>query len=506
MLRVYQLGSVPVSLYWDEASLGYNAFSIATTLHDEHGEFLPYSRFIAFGDYKPPGYIYADALAIKFLGLSEFSTRLPSALAGTILVLVTFFLVTQLFGNQITALLASLFVVISPWSLQMSRAAFEANFATLLSGTGILFFLKAVKAKSIIFYLLSAVFFVASIYTFNSHRVFVPLMIGGLSLIFIRALLSQWKRALFFFACCLILVGPLIPHLLSREGSLRFTEVSWVNDLSLIEKSNKLIAQDGGGLVARVIHNRRVIFAQQFLAHYTDNFKGSFLFFSGDANPKLSIQTIGELYWLDLPFLLVGLFYLLKQKNKSSAVIFLWLLTAPIPAAFARETPHALRILQILPIPQIIIALGVTKVFQKKILCIIYPLFLLFYARDYYFNYPQKYALDWEYGYKDMVTYVKSVENNYNAIQITNKYGRPYIYMLFYNKYSPEKYWQNRKVDRDWYGFWYVHSFDKYYFDAPLPFGKTLFVREPENTPKEAKIKKQIFDFSGKVVFNIYEI
>ena len=91
VLRLYQLGNVPVSLYWDEASLGYNAYSIATTLHDEHGEFLPYSRFIAFGDYKPPGYIYIDALAVKLLGLSEFSTRLPSAMTGIILVVAAAF-------------------------------------------------------------------------------------------------------------------------------------------------------------------------------------------------------------------------------------------------------------------------------------------------------------------------------------------------------------------------------------------------------------------------------
>lgn len=82
VLRFYQLGSNPPSLYWDEASLGYNAFSIATTLRDEHGEFLPLTRFIAFGDYKAPGYIYAAAAAVKLFGLSELTVRLSSALAG----------------------------------------------------------------------------------------------------------------------------------------------------------------------------------------------------------------------------------------------------------------------------------------------------------------------------------------------------------------------------------------------------------------------------------------
>src|SRR4030067_1088650 len=75
LLRFYKLGSNPPSLYWDEASLGYNAYSILKTGRDEHGEKLPIDRFIAFGDYKPPLYIYSAVGFIKAFGLNEFSVR-----------------------------------------------------------------------------------------------------------------------------------------------------------------------------------------------------------------------------------------------------------------------------------------------------------------------------------------------------------------------------------------------------------------------------------------------
>src|SRR3989344_1223720 len=78
-LRIYKLGSVPPSLYWDEASLGYNAYSILKTARDEHGKFLPLTNFAAFGDYKPPGYIYAAVPSIAIFGLNEFAIRFPSA-------------------------------------------------------------------------------------------------------------------------------------------------------------------------------------------------------------------------------------------------------------------------------------------------------------------------------------------------------------------------------------------------------------------------------------------
>ncbi|MCJ7740040.1 hypothetical protein MUP32_01830, partial [Candidatus Microgenomates bacterium] len=51
ILRFWQLGSVPQSLDWDEASLGYNAYSIMKTGRDEYGSFLPLS-IRSFGDYK----------------------------------------------------------------------------------------------------------------------------------------------------------------------------------------------------------------------------------------------------------------------------------------------------------------------------------------------------------------------------------------------------------------------------------------------------------------------
>lgn len=41
VLRFYKLASFPVSLYWDEAAIGYDAFSIAKTGHDQYGKKFP---------------------------------------------------------------------------------------------------------------------------------------------------------------------------------------------------------------------------------------------------------------------------------------------------------------------------------------------------------------------------------------------------------------------------------------------------------------------------------
>ncbi len=507
ILRFYQLGTNPPSLYWDEASLGYNAFSIATTLHDEHGEFLPVTRFIAFGDYKPPGYIYVDALVVKLFGLSEATTRLPSALAGTLLVLVTYFLTKELFARQKVALLASFLLAISPWSLQMSRGAFEANLATLFSGIGVLFFPFAVRKKSILNFVICALSFVASMYTFNSHRIFAPLIILALTLIFWHGIWQQKKNFLIFVSTLLILLVPLGQYALTRESRLRFDEVSWVNDLAPIELSNSRITADGGSLLAKLLHNRRVVYSQEFLKHYFDTFNPSFPFFRGDVNFRLSSQAVGELYLLDLPFLLAGVFFLVKHRQKASAVLFAWALLAPIPAAFARETPHALRTLNLLPVPQILVAVGLARLARLRFLAVaLSVLFFGYYLSNYHLVYPSRFASSWQYGYKQAVQYVAANQFKYDHISITDFYGRPYIYFLFYQNYPPEKYWQSRNVSRDWYGFWTVSGFDKLVFgDSPVTTGNWLYVLGPGHTPQNARLLTTITDPAGLPVFEISE-
>ena len=85
-LRFWQLGRVPPSPDWDEAALGYNAYSLMRTGADEYGQKLPLV-LRSFDDYKPAVYAYLAILPIKIFGLNVFAVRLHAALLGTLAVL-----------------------------------------------------------------------------------------------------------------------------------------------------------------------------------------------------------------------------------------------------------------------------------------------------------------------------------------------------------------------------------------------------------------------------------
>lgn len=524
ILRFFKLGEIPPSLSWDEVAQGYNAYSLGTTGKDEFGRFLPLDYLESFGDFKPVLYTYMAIVPVKIWGLNEFSTRFPSAFFGTLTVLLSYYLVKEMFfkneNKNTLALLTSFFMAISPWHLQMSRVAFEANLGLFLVVLGTYLFLRGLNGgKTSLF--LSALPFAATFYTFNSTRAFVPIFLVGLVLLFFKEGKKLWKQGFFFAIFFLLLLLPIIPHLLSPQANLRFREVNIFSDLKPIELSNARIAIDQDSWWSRILHNRRWMFTTELLRHYTDNLNLNFLFLHGDINPKFSIQDVGHLYLIDLPFFIAGLFFLLKKYPEQAKLIFLWLLVGLIPAATARETPHALRILQTLPTWQIILAIGWLELFLwsknntlKKggtaILATVLVLNFFWYLHHYYGHYPKEFASEWQYGYKEAINYLNSQYDNYERITFTDNLGRPYIYFLFYNQYSPNKFRQTAVIERNAFGFVNVKSFDKYVFGGldllqTHRDKKTLSVVSPQDLPKDKKPLKDIFLPDGKIILRVYE-
>lgn len=512
LLRLYSLGTLPPALTWDEAAWGYNGYALVLRGTDEFGKVTPVAYFESFGDFKPPVYAYLVSVAVKILGLNEFSTRAPSAVAGVITVFITYFLVLRIFpegkAKRAYALAAAFFLAISPWHINLSRAAFEANVSTMFIVAGVWFFLKAVDTRKL-YLVFSGICFVLSMYTFNSARVVVPLLVLALTFFFRDSLRKNIPAVLIAGVISLMLLLPTIPFLISPQASLRFKEVNIFSDISIVEKAN-LNQERSQDFIGDLVNNRRVLYAREYLKHYFDNLTPNFLFVKGDGNPKFSSQTVGQLYLWDIPFLFIGIFLLFRKKEGRWYLLPVWILLGIIPAATARETPHALRIETIIPTFQIIVAYGFVQALSfvrlKYRKGLIYPMFIaissllllinvIYYIHDYYAHYGRIYSGEWQYGYKDMVSFVSEEKDKYDTVYITDKLGRPYIYFLFYEKRDPQDFQLSASVEREVLGFVNVRGFDKYQFLRDLPHDLTdkniLFVNTPDSVPDGATIVKR---------------
>ena len=491
-LRVNKIASIPPALSWDEVSIGYNAYSILKTGKDEHGKYLPIDTFVAYGDYKPPLAIYLTVPSIWAFGLTDFAVRFPSALFGTLTVLLTFFLVSKLFGMsklgkssiQQVALLSSAILAVSPWHLNLSRAGFEANIALFFVVLGVYLILVAVRKPRV--WIIAWLPFVVSVYTFNSARYFVPLFGLVLCFVFWKSIIARWKQFLVGAVIACVAMVPILPHLLSPEARLRFEEVNIFTDSSVVVTANERIAYDNNSIVGRVLHNRRVGYALSYLRHFADNLQPSFLFVTGDGNPKFSTQVVGQMYMMEAPLLAVGMIALFVTAPQIAWILLIWIILAIVPAATARETPHALRILNSLPVWQILVAYGITVVFgwiaklfgkykKRAVIGIgivfvgVYAFSIGYYLHNYYAHFSGVYSGEWQYGYAEAITAAKKIEGNYDKIYISSTIGRPYMYTLFYTAFDPSDYLKLKDSTFDSAGFYHVYGFFKYRFIDTMP-------------------------------------
>lgn len=476
-LRFYKLGQTPPSLMIDELSNGYNAYSILKTAKDEYGNFLPLT-FKSFGDFNPALSVYALVPSIAVFGLNEFGVRFPSALLGSFTVLTTFFLVKKLTSNTKAAVLATFFLAISPWHLQFSRYDHEANFMLTLSLLGLALFLYALEKPKLLY--LSAITFGLALNSYHGAKIWIPLFVTAIVLIY-RTDLKKIKKVT--LGGTLILIVSSFPILMNFENSLiRGQSVG-------ILKSDKPV--------------------ETLISGYLDHFSPVFLFFSGDSIGRHSVSGMGQLYVFELVLIIFGLVYLVQQKTKGYRLLTLWLILAPIPAALATPAPHALRSITFLPLFSIIAAFGLLEILKSKYrLLSRLSLFVLLavaiynfatYWHLYYLHEPKLKALDWSSGYKEMVQYISQNRNNYGSIAVSDYYGHPYIFILFYSKYDPSSYQTQSQNKR---------MFDKYEVFGQS-WGKSKPGKALEVTPfwqaHPSKVLKEVYSNNGDLMFVISE-
>lgn len=428
-IRLYKLDSVPPSLSWDEAAVGYNAWTIANFGKDEYGESFPLV-FKSFGEYKNPVDIYLTALSVKLLDLSEFSTRLPSALFGVLNVLLLFFLVKVLLNNNLIALSAAFFLSISPQNLHFSHFNHEANFALFFFMLGFLLFMLTVKGKK--FLALTVIFFILSFLSYSASKIFIPVFLILLTIIFRKELLKIKKQVLLsgFLVLLFFIFLLLNPRALGSERAVQ------------------TIGQEN--------------LAAGFLSHFSPKF----LFLGGDKNPRLSGQAAGEFYYLDAVFLLVGFILLFRQRSKESLALLLWALLALLPSTITSEAPHAGRAMFMMGSWQIVSAIGLYKIKKISIVSlIILGLLSLNFLTHYFGEYGKRYAVDWQYGMKQIVEFVKS-NPQYHVVYATDARYQPYIFFLYYLKTPLPDYLRTVTYERtqEKRGYSNVSFFDKYFF------------------------------------------
>ena len=497
-------GIAPPCYNSDEASIAYNAYSIFKTGKDEYGNSFPL-RFKAFGENKLPVMVYLVAPFVGIFGMSEGVSRIPNTIIAALLPIAVFFLAKELFKKSSIALLSALLTATSISMHIAGRHVHEVYPAVFLITVSTLFFLKLTKKITIPSTAIFLTTLFIALFTYNSSRIFA---VGFLILSFFYFWKMKYGK---------LIIGLLFAVLVIFTTSDLLSPTSRVEKLLFFNTSGytqriQELRQEGG---YRLFYNKVFPGLTEVFVEDLKYYSPQFLIADGDENPRFGFPSMAPLTLIEYFLFFIALFYLFVKKEKHRFFVAFLLLISPAAGALTWAGMSLTRSL-FLFIPVLILAsYGAVTLYEtyKDKKNVVGPLFaliillqgiFLYYSWDFYLNHYPNRALvrrAWQCGYKEMASYVKENYDKFDTFYITKEYGQPYIFLLYYLNYPPEKYQgQAQLTAPDEYGFGQVEKFDKFVFDFPKPvkgensviigFPENDFKANSGNFPKLEKVKK----------------
>lgn len=433
-LRFYKILEFPIQLNHDEITQLYDAWSVATTGKDIYGNFMPFI-FESVNDHKPPFYTYATAVFYFLLGNNEITIKAPGLIAGILAIPVVYFFTLQLINNRQIALLAAFLTSIAPFELFYSRKSFENGSGVVLMMLGFGLILSHIKANSKIKLFLSAVILGLSMYVYFSQAVIIPLLILVFLSIFKKQFfnLKNFKVSLASLVIWLFIALPLFITIFAiPETRFRSSDVFVLQDPNL---GNQIQLVDDVNFVSIIQKNYLV--AGYAFTRFLSQFDIEYLFFNGLEFTKSRIVDIGPLYLIQLPLLIIGIYFLIKTKGQYNQKLFmlLWILVGMIPSGitFEQYSPH--RVIMVFVMLNIISSAGFyylfillqNILFLKKLTILsfsaifLYSLFYFFHI--YTINFPFEKSQNIHYPFKEVALYASSVKENYNQVIFDPLFG-----------------------------------------------------------------------------------
>lgn len=403
LFRGWDFGNNPAGITDDEASLGYNAYSLLHTGKDEYGKVWPV--FIrSFGTYASGMYTYMTVVPVKIMGLTIVSVRVLSLISGIILV----FLGIYLWGP-----VGGLVIAISPVFVFYSRSTFETNLALMILFLG----LAMAKKKSLVpaFILISL-----SAYAYHVERVLSLILMFVLFWYFSK--IPKFKKtAIVSLILGLVMQIPLFWISFSRGANSRISA----------------LGHSGG-----------------YLYLYSTYFSPNNIFSRPDPAPNKSFPELGIFYWWMIVPLVLGIAKIIKNKEYKSPTeisLFTILLVAPAIAAVTRDYFSTWRALPMFMVFAWFIARGI----DKKIY--LYAFLIFVSALEMYSNLiliKKEQSVSWGYQYRALAKFVKNTPNEPIVVDNTRS-GSMYIWLAFYNQFDPQKF--QSRFDDQWLANYYDH-------------------------------------------------
>lgn len=527
ILRIYMLGSVPAAASLDEASIGYNAYSLLKTGADEFGTRFPL-LLRAYDDWRPGAYAYLAIPAVWVFGLSVFAVRLPSVLLSMMTLVVTYACASLFFSQikqknkrvvPIAALSVLLLMTISPWHIYLSRLGHEVNLGHALTIGGVYLFLLFVTYQDKRMLIGSAIVLALSMYGYQSQKLVVPVVVlAGIGIFWnvfkknIRTLcVSGVTAAVVVLPMLIVSLAPDALVRLSATSAFVQTDPYYRSDLSSFVQ-----AKESGNIIGQIVYNRRLTPMKIFIRNYVSHMDPAWLF-NGGPKENHKVPGLGLLWAWEAVLVAAGLVGVWKSGIGRRYKWFLvtLILSAPIPAAISTQAPHAMRAFTMVPWIQLLEGFGIIFLAQRvrirwlmAALGVLAAISVFRFAGAYYDLFARTHAGSFQYAAHDAMEYVARYKDEYDSVIISNRdqLSQSYMFYLFSQGVDPAAYQTAGGTGSG--GFAEEHIIDGIYFgpvQQSTETGKILYVVNPGELPDDARLVETFTnrDDAGEVVVGI---
>ncbi|MEI6728146.1 MAG: glycosyltransferase family 39 protein [bacterium] len=474
LVRVWNFGGLPGGLNQDELASGYESFSLLLSGADKWGNNWPI-YFPAWGSGQNVLLAYIQIPFIALFGLNVFAIRLPSLIIG-ILTIPLVYLVSKRFFDQKTALVSMLLVAILPWPIIISRWALESNLLPF-------FILFGVYCLSLAwdFKVENVDKSVADKNWLNNFKKLKLWPVLGL----IPLALSVYAYALGFFLVSFFLILILA---LNYKSKLKFTSSIVLKSLIpflvvifpfLIFFLKNFVFHSNLGLSSSLpftIPLLGVNRADQISVNYVETLAGNIYFLVGGFvdtilwNNDPSFLPLGMVIF---PFLIYGVYYIIKQTKWRENLILLWFLAflpilLMIPMNTTRANSFLLAIILITSFGIVKFAEGLKDLKTAKFAFTAVIVWIVIYSStfmvNYFYLYPKKSAASFNAKIELAMDLAEKNAKVGEKIYLTQEVSINYLYPVFYKQIDPRDFRQNSTIEyKD--GGYNVYNWKNYYFD-----------------------------------------
>ena len=320
----YDVPKNPVGFFVDEASIAYNAHTIAQSGTDEYGYTFPL-YFRAFGEYKSPVYIYVLSAVFWFTGPSVLVARMLSAVAGLAAAVLLGILAAQLARRRLVGVVVFLAAALTPWLFEVSRLVFEVALLPVILALFLLLLQRAAKREQWSWLIAAGLGGLLGLmtYTYSVGRLLALLLALGLAFFFTR---QRWRKVVLTWIVFGLTLLPLGVFTLRHPGALgeRFKFVTYVKP---------------GDTHSQI--------ALRFVQNYAENFSPRRWLAYGDPEPRHHLPGMGSLLIGVVALAGLGLVVVLMRYRRDAwwRFIVYGLFVSPIPAALTLDYFHTLRLI-----------------------------------------------------------------------------------------------------------------------------------------------------------------